>query len=731
MKRICEGFAAWSSRLMKRIRSCHRCKRVRKSQESPKKKRKEKAQQGISRRLGVSASEESLWAQFCSQDLHLSSPQDHHGNPLPSFKVAYQLWREAFSMYPWPLVTRVKRCWDKLKKWLSNNFPEAEATLRRGASESDIEQLQTLLKVKLPLPTRLLYRFHDGQEVVDDKENSRRAVGSSLGIIGGYSFYNHLVNVYLLPISQVIVETRGVIRHLGFSSRSKYVMLAASSAYSEKLFFLNCTNGQLYVGTRNLPTDGEMIPCVPSALIRSVHSLHGDQQQDAMLLWLEEHGRRLENGIIKVRKEQGVRSINLFPEVPLLCSTAVTNGVQVRASAVFVPEFADLQNEVEKYRFAYSIRMSLLPEGCVINGMTFGSCQLSRRHWIIRANEDIISDFSGEAVIGKFPLLHPGEDEFVYESGTPLPSSSGSIEGSFTFVPGRLADPKGSPFEAQVARRLGVSASEESLWAQFCSQDLHLSSPQDHHGNPLPSFKVAYQLWREAFSMYPWPLVTRVKRCWDKLKKWLSNNFPEAEATLRRGASESDIERLQTLLRVKLPLPTRLLYRFHDGQEVVDDKENSRRAVGSSLGIIGGYSFYNHLVNVCLLPISQVIVGTREVIRDLGFSSSSKYVILAASSAYGQKVFFLNCTNGQLYVGTRNLPTDEEMIPCVPSALIRSVHNLHGDQQQDAMLLWLEEHGHRLENGIIKIRKEQGVRSINLFPEAPPLCSTAVTNGVQ
>ncbi|GMJ01712.1 SKP1/ASK-interacting protein 16 [Hibiscus trionum] len=405
----------------------------------------------VSKRLGASASEDSLWAQFCFQELHLSSPQDHHGNPLPSFKVAYQLWREAFSMYPWLLVTRVKRCWDKLKKWLSNNFPEAEATLRRGASESDIEQLQTLLKVKLPLPTRLLYRFHDGQELID-KENSRRAVGSSLGIIGGYSFYNHLVNVYLLPISQVIVETRGVIRHLGFSSRSKYVVVAASSALSEKLFFLNCTNGQLYVGTRNLPTDGEMIPCVPSALIRSVHNFHGDQQQDAMLLWLEEHGHRLENGIIKVRKERGVRSINLFPEVPPLCSTAVTNGVQVRASAVFVPEFADLQYEAEKYMFAYSIRMSLLPEGCIINGMTFGSCQLSWRHWIIRANEDIISNVNGEAVIGKFPLLHPGEDEFVYESCTPLPSSPGSVEGSFTFVPGRLADLKGSPFEAQVER---------------------------------------------------------------------------------------------------------------------------------------------------------------------------------------------------------------------------------------------------------------------------------------
>ncbi|XWS13201.1 hypothetical protein CRYUN_Cryun36dG0017100 [Craigia yunnanensis] len=405
----------------------------------------------VSKRLRLSTSEDSLWAQFCFQDLHLSTPQDHQGNPAPSFKAAYQLWREAFAMYPWVLVKRVKRCWDKLKKWLSNNFPEAETTLRRGASESDIQQLQRLLKVKLPLPTRLLYRFHDGQELTD-KEHSATSLGSSLGIIGGYSFYHHLVNVYLLPISQVIVGTRGVIRQLGFSSRSKYIVVAASSARSEKLFFLNCTNGQLYVGTKNLPIDGEMIQCVPNALICSVHNLHGDRQQDAMLLWLEEHGRRLENGIVKVREEGNVRSISLFPVIPPLCSTAVTNGVQVRASAVFVPEFANLQDEAEKYMFAYSIHMSLLPEGCIINEMTFSSCQLNWRHWIIRANEAIVSDFKGEAVIGKFPLLHPGKDEFVYESCTPLSSSSGSVEGSFTFVPGRLAEPKGSPFEAQVAR---------------------------------------------------------------------------------------------------------------------------------------------------------------------------------------------------------------------------------------------------------------------------------------
>ncbi|KAF7824341.1 F-box protein SKIP16 [Senna tora] len=405
----------------------------------------------VSKRFRASASEDSLWLRICSQDLDVSNPIDPLGNPVPSFKVTYQIWREAFLMYPWSLVKRVKRCWDRIKTWLANNFPEAEATLCKGASEAEIQELENYLKVKLPLPTRILYRFHNGQEFTSE-DLTKSAPGSSLGLIGGYSFYNHSVNVYLLPINQVILETQQIIRHLGFSSRSKYVVLAASSTSSEKLFFLNCTDGQLYVGTRNLATDGEMIPCVPHGLISLAHGLNGDKLQDAMLLWLEEHGRRLQNGIIKIHEEGNVRSISLFSEEPPLCSTAITNGVQVRGSAVFIPELADPQDDHEKYLFSYSIRMSLQPQGCIFNGMSFNTCQLYWRHWIIRANDVVVSDVNGEAVIGKFPLLCPGDKEFVYQSCTPLSTPSGSIEGSFTFVPGRLAYPGGPPFEVIVAR---------------------------------------------------------------------------------------------------------------------------------------------------------------------------------------------------------------------------------------------------------------------------------------
>ncbi|XP_061947939.1 F-box protein SKIP16-like isoform X2 [Populus nigra] len=354
----------------------------------------------VSKRFKDLASEESLWSLFCLQDLDLSAPLDHHGNPLPSFKATYKLWREAFCMYPWSLVKRVKSCWDRLKSWLATNFPEVKATLGRGASEGEIQEFERILKVKLPLPTRLLYRFHDGQNLTGENLNTDVA-DCLLGLIGGYCFYDHLVNVYLLPLHEVILETREIVRHLDLPNGSQFIVVAASSSDIGKFFFLNCSDGQLYVGTRNLLTIGEMIPCVPQALISPVHDFNVDQQQDAMLLWLEEHGHRLQNGMIKLRDEGNIKSISLFPEESPLCSTAVTNGVKVRASAIFVPEAVDLLDISRKYLFAYSIRMSLPPEGCIINGMRFSSCQLHLRHWVISANDTVVSNVNAEAVIGK------------------------------------------------------------------------------------------------------------------------------------------------------------------------------------------------------------------------------------------------------------------------------------------------------------------------------------------
>lgn len=403
----------------------------------------------VSKKLNAAASDDSLWRRFCSADLDVHSPLDPDENTCPSFKVTYRVWIDSFGMYPLPLVKRVKKLWGAIRTWMAVNFPEANATLRKGASEAELKEAEEHLGVKLPTATKVLFRFCDGQDTVAHTINEHRRL-ALLGIIGGYEFYDHLVNVHLLPLSHVIRETRDVGRQMGFPIRRNNIVVAASY-YSEKWFFLNCANGQLHVGTGRWLSDGEMMPCVPKALLRSSPNVSHDQPQDELLLWLEEHCRRLQSGMIQTRNLRKSRCISLFPETPPACSIAVTNGVQVRASAVFVPELSDSSGGGAKYYYTYSIRLSLLPEGCMLDGMYYSSCQLYSRHWVIRAKDVVVSDVRGEAVIGKFPLLSPNGEEFVYESCTPLPEAPGSVEGSFTFVPGRLGKPEARQFDVKVA----------------------------------------------------------------------------------------------------------------------------------------------------------------------------------------------------------------------------------------------------------------------------------------
>ncbi|KAL6662338.1 hypothetical protein ACP70R_000197 [Stipagrostis hirtigluma subsp. patula] len=398
-----------------------------------------------SARLRAAAADDSLWRRFCAEDLGLDAPLDPEDRPLPSFKVAYKVWMESFGMYPLPLVKRVKKFWASLKSWLSENFPEAFKTLCKGVSEAQLKSAEDDLGFKLPMPTKLLYRFCNAQLPFSEDDDANKCI-STYGIIGGYAFYDHLVNVHLSPLEQIVVETKEYCREFPEVFSGRKLIVVATSWFHPKTFLLNCSNGELYVGTHNLPI-GETIPCVPKSLIRPTDN---DMPQDGLLLWLEEHLRRLQNGMVKTRRLGTSRYISLYPEASPSCTSAMTNGVKVRASAVFVPEHPQNGGPRGRSMYTYSIRMSV-PEACMLGGVYYSSCQLYARHWIIRSGDRVVSDVHGEGVIGEFPVLSPGQEEFVYESCTPLPRGPGSVEGSFSFVPGKLSRPEGKPFEVTVA----------------------------------------------------------------------------------------------------------------------------------------------------------------------------------------------------------------------------------------------------------------------------------------
>lgn len=108
--------------------------------------------------------------------------------------------------------------------------------------------------------------------------------------------------------------------------------------------------------------------------------------------------------------------------------------VAVEARSRYLPEESDPDNA--RYVFAYTIRLRNL--GAV-------SAQLLARHWIITDADGEVEEVRGEGVVGKQPVLAPGED-FEYSSGAVLRTAVGSMHGSYAM---QAAD--GTAFSAPIA----------------------------------------------------------------------------------------------------------------------------------------------------------------------------------------------------------------------------------------------------------------------------------------
>jgi ApaG protein len=74
-----------------------------------------------------------------------------------------------------------------------------------------------------------------------------------------------------------------------------------------------------------------------------------------------------------------------------------------------------------RYLWAYHVR---------IENQGKETVQLRRRYWKITDSRGQIQEVAGAGVVGKQPVLGPGES-FEYTSGTPLPTPSGIMVGSY------------------------------------------------------------------------------------------------------------------------------------------------------------------------------------------------------------------------------------------------------------------------------------------------------------
>ncbi|MBK7415142.1 MAG: Co2+/Mg2+ efflux protein ApaG [Dechloromonas sp.] len=96
--------------------------------------------------------------------------------------------------------------------------------------------------------------------------------------------------------------------------------------------------------------------------------------------------------------------------------------IDVQPMPQYIPDQSDPDNG--RYVFTYTV---------TIKNIGKIGAQLVSRHWIITDGNNEIQEVRGLGVIGKQPLLQPGES-FEYTSGSVLTTPIGTMKGSYQMV---------------------------------------------------------------------------------------------------------------------------------------------------------------------------------------------------------------------------------------------------------------------------------------------------------
>ncbi|MBP7705264.1 MAG: Co2+/Mg2+ efflux protein ApaG [Caulobacter sp.] len=101
---------------------------------------------------------------------------------------------------------------------------------------------------------------------------------------------------------------------------------------------------------------------------------------------------------------------------------ARTRDIVVRVSPAYLPE----QSRPEDGRWAWAYTVEIENHGQE-------TVTLVTRHWIITDALNRVEEVQGPGVVGEQPRLKGGE-AFRYQSGCPLPTSSGAMRGTYQMV---------------------------------------------------------------------------------------------------------------------------------------------------------------------------------------------------------------------------------------------------------------------------------------------------------
>ena len=113
--------------------------------------------------------------------------------------------------------------------------------------------------------------------------------------------------------------------------------------------------------------------------------------------------------------------------------SATTREIRVLVEPIYLDE----QSEPDDSQFVWAYRVQIENESAE-------TVQLLTRYWHITDGMGRVQEVRGAGVVGEQPTLNPG-DSFEYTSGTPLPTPSGIMKGSY-----QMKTPTGEKFDIEI-----------------------------------------------------------------------------------------------------------------------------------------------------------------------------------------------------------------------------------------------------------------------------------------
>ena len=287
----------------------------------------------------------------------------------------------------------------------------------------------------IPISYYLLYYIMNGQESLKCLENYRQ---SPKAFFGGFSYYYEYYEYFFLPLEFSVGPTLKNFKFhaLAKESRNFYLLIDFDNVLgfgNEAIFSI--------ISQENSPNMNGVsckVFLINTSLVdylKKLNSFSFDSNAEKQYL---DHLDTLNS-----------------PD-----SDTITKGIRIRAKALFNPWD---QRISDKSFFPYQIRIS--------DAGVNKKYKLLSRKWVIK-DGDSVEMIQGEGVIGEFPEIYQGCEDFIYESVSPIRSLRGGMQGSFIF---QACDGSKEILEARIDEfKFEIGEGSRVLTANFEKREVHV-----------------------------------------------------------------------------------------------------------------------------------------------------------------------------------------------------------------------------------------------------------------